>query len=145
MATTLGLPDAVIGVGADGAPAWPQGIAGSITHTKGYAATLVGQGFHAIGLDAERIGGVTANLFPRLFTERERAALAGLEGAARGLAATLLFSAKESFFKAGLAGPRLVFQAVDIVLADDGFIANGHPGRFAANNDLVVTALALPA
>ena len=37
----LGQPDAVIGQGENGAPLWPAGVVGSITHTKGYAAALV--------------------------------------------------------------------------------------------------------
>src|SRR4051794_10899097 len=39
----LGHGDAVIGKSANGAPIWPDGIIGSITHTASYAAALVGE------------------------------------------------------------------------------------------------------
>ena len=37
----LGQGEAVIGIDEAGAPLWPAGVVGSITHTKGYAAALV--------------------------------------------------------------------------------------------------------
>ncbi|HEX2760306.1 MAG TPA: hypothetical protein VHM27_07320, partial [Rhizomicrobium sp.] len=57
----LGHGGAVIGRGSNGAPLWPQGITGSITHTRDYAAAVVGEARHfsGIGVDAERVGGVT--------------------------------------------------------------------------------------
>jgi 4'-phosphopantetheinyl transferase EntD len=136
---------AVIGRQASGAPLWPPGFTGSITHTRGYAAALAAPTdcYRAIGLDAERIGGVTEDLFPRLFTPTERALLENPQ--TRDLTATILFSAKEAFFKTGHAGPHLMFQQVAIELEGDSFLANGHPGRFAADDGLVLTALAIPA
>ncbi|HEY0265490.1 MAG TPA: 4'-phosphopantetheinyl transferase superfamily protein [Rhizomicrobium sp.] len=141
----LGHGDAVISIGAGGAPVWPPGIVGSITHTRGYAAALAADEglFRALGLDAERIGGVAENLFPRLFTPQERAGLAALDGAARAETATLFFSAKEAFFKTGLAGTRLSFHDIAVARTRDGFLANGHPGRFAVGNGLLLAALAI--
>ncbi len=140
----LGQGEAVIGKAATGAPSWPAGIMGSITHTKGYAAALAARAgrFRAIGLDAERIGGVSEALFARLFTARERAALAVLAAGHRQRAATLLFSAKECLFKTGLAGTQLSFQEIEVILDEDGFAANGTRGRFATGDGLVLTVLA---
>jgi 4'-phosphopantetheinyl transferase EntD len=141
----LGQAEAVIGKDSSGAPLWPAGVTGSITHTRGYAAALVARTdcYRAIGLDCERIGGVGEDLFPRLFTLAESALLTNPQS--RDLTATILFSAKEAFFKTGLAGPHLMFQHITIVLEGDRFQANGHPGRFALDDDLVLTALAIPA
>jgi 4'-phosphopantetheinyl transferase EntD len=141
----LGHDQAVIGRDISGAPLWPPGVTGSITHTRGYAAALAARTdrIRAIGLDAEHVGGVTEDLFARLFTPAERAALAYSQTSA--LTATILFSAKEAFFKTGLAGPHLMFQQIGIVLEGDGFRANGYRGRFTVENDLVLTALAIPA
>jgi 4'-phosphopantetheinyl transferase EntD len=142
----LGYANAVIARQQNGAPVWPAGIVGSITHTKGYAAAMAGNAhdFLGVGIDAERIGGVTEDLFPRLFTVRERAALAALDGDARHQAATVFFSAKESFFKAGFSGPQLSFRAIEIEVEGDALLANGRRGRFAAGDGLVLTVLAPP-
>ena len=96
----LGHGDAVIAKGDDGAPVWPSGIVGSITHTNGYAAALVGENRHfaGLGIDAERAGGVTPDLWPRLFTAAEQETLrAQIDPLG---SATLFFSAKEASYKA---------------------------------------------
>src|SRR5690606_34576098 len=70
----LGRTQSVIGCDPDGSPRWPSDVRGSITHTAGYAAAIVaGRGlFAGIGVDAEHVGGVNENLWPRLFHESER-------------------------------------------------------------------------
>jgi len=142
----LGHPDWAIGRSANGAPLWPQGIVGSITHTEGYAAALLGasQRWTGIGIDAERVGRVTRELWPRLFGTQEQAYLAALDDAAQATAATLLFSAKEACYKAwGGAGP-LMFQEIHITPQEEGFVGvrDGEklPGRYAVDKDLMVTA-----
>jgi 4'-phosphopantetheinyl transferase EntD len=119
----LGHGEAVIAKGDDGAPLWPDGITGSITHTQGYAAALVGESrnFAGIGIDAERAGGVTRDLWPRLFSRAEQAQIAVHSDPL--LIATLLFSAKEASYKAwALKGP-LAFRDIEIVLDGGRFIA----------------------
>jgi 4'-phosphopantetheinyl transferase EntD len=153
----LGVPDAPLGRAASGAPLWPEGIVGSITHTQGFAAALAGRtaAFTALGLDAERTGAMDEALAPRLFTAAEMAWLSGQDGACRRHAATLLFSAKEAYYKLfhPLAGRRLDFRQVEVV-AGDGVFSARQPaarddwrqplgGRFAVADDLVVTAIAL--
>jgi 4'-phosphopantetheinyl transferase EntD len=149
----LSLADMAIARGANGAPIWPEGIVGSITHTKGYAAALVGHTnmFLALGVDAERIGGVTENLYSRLFTTAERMHLATRDTKERDRDATILFSAKEAVYKAcnSLAGgERISFQDVDIALNDDSFsaklVTSPVEGRFIVSENLVMTAVWLP-
>ena len=70
---------------ANGAPCWPDGIAGSITHTAGYAAAAVASAarFAGIGIDAERVTGLEDNVARRLFGPEERRWLDGLASARR--------------------------------------------------------------
>jgi len=142
----LGHGDAVIGRDANGAPLWPEGIVGSITHTKDYAAALVGEAsrFSGIGVDAERVGGVTRNLWPRLFDAAELEYLAALDDAAQTCAAALIFSAKETSYKAwGCSGP-LSFQEIRITPHANGFAAardgESLQGRYVMEGGLMVTA-----
>ncbi|MCX7280224.1 MAG: 4'-phosphopantetheinyl transferase superfamily protein [Alphaproteobacteria bacterium] len=139
----LGHGEAAISMGADGAPQWPSGILGSITHTSRYAAAVAGEAnfFLGVGVDAERVGGVTHKLWPRLFNEAEQAHLAGRIDA--DVAATLLFSAKEAAFKAWRLRGALAFRDIAIALQEDGFTAD-HAGkqlrgRHAVEGELVLT------
>jgi 4'-phosphopantetheinyl transferase EntD len=146
--TQLGRPHDVVGSGRDGAPLWPEGLCGSITHTTGYAASLVAgrECFAGVGVDAEHVGGVTEKLWPRLFNESERAMLTGR--ADRAIAATVLFSAKEACFKAqGSASGS--FTAISVELSDTRFLARSKAGDlrgfFAVRGSLVLTAAYWPA
>ena len=141
--TPLGHGRAVIAKGDDGAPVWPPGLAGSITHTSGYAAAVAGAArlFGGLGIDAEQVGGVTPKLWPKLFQPAEQAQLAGRADAE--VAATLLFSAKEAAFKAWRVRSALVFRDIAIDLADGRFTAahagNSLSGRYAVEGNLVLT------
>jgi 4'-phosphopantetheinyl transferase EntD len=123
----LGRQGEWLGSHRDGRPKWPPGVTGSITHTEGFAAAAVGeqQKFRAIGIDAEKIGGVTKDLWHRIFSTPETQWLEGLHGAEQAKAATSMFSAKEAFYKCQyeLTGQWLEFR--DIVLR----LFCGHPGR----------------
>jgi 4'-phosphopantetheinyl transferase EntD len=142
----LGHGGAVIGQGEGGAPLWPAGIVGSITHTSGYAAALAAEArlFSGIGVDAERVGGVTQDLWPRLFDAAERDHLMGLGEESRAVMATLFFSAKETAYKAWRMTGALAFRDIRIAPDADGFIAaqSGRTlrGRYAVEGDLILTA-----
>jgi len=142
----LGFSGAVIGKAEDGAPCWPAGVVGSITHTKGYAAALVAEArdVGGLGVDAERVGGVTQDLWPRLFNAAERTYLSSLDGAAQMLAATLFFSAKESCYKAWAMKGGLPFGEIDVIQQSDAFTATWSgkslPGRYVVKGDLMITA-----
>ena len=85
-----------VGRSADGAPAWPEGIAGSLTHHSGVAAAVVGRGVDGLGIDiCPRLGGDRLRAVVRqCLTDIERERWAGEE------AATIAFAAKESIYKA---------------------------------------------
>ena len=119
----------------------------SIAHTTGYAAALVarlGQ-FSGVGVDAERMGGVTQNLWPRLFDAEECEHLIGLDAEGQRREATLFFSAKEASHKAWGIKSALVFRDIHIAPRGDGFIATRRSesveGHYAVEDDLIVTAV----
>jgi len=142
----LGRHDAVIGIGARGAPLWPDGVLGSITHTSGYAAALVAEtrGFSGVGLDAERVGQVTEDLWPRLFDAAERDHLLDVDAASRPVLATLLFSAKEACYKAWTLKEALRFHDIHVAPETGGFTATRASdklnGRYVLEGDLMLTA-----
>ena len=142
----LGHGGAAIGQGEGGAPLWPAGIVGSITHTSGYAATLAAEArlFSGIGVDAERVGGVTQDLWPRLFDAAERDYLMGLGEQSRAVMVTLFFSAKEACYKAWTLKGALVFRDIHIAPEEGGFTATRSDetlrGRYAVEGDLILTA-----
>ena len=107
-----------VGRSADGAPAWPEGIAGSLTHHSGVAAAVVGRDLEGLGIDiCPRLEGDRLRAVVRqCLTEAEREAWVSEE------AATLAFAAKESIYKA--AYPRaqrfIGFDEAEIVEVGDG-------------------------
>jgi len=143
----LGHGGAMISMGEGGAPLWPVGIVGSITHTSGYAAALAADArlFSGIGVDAERVSGVTEELWPRLFDTAERDHLMGLDDASRAILATVIFSAKEACYKAWALKGVLAFRDIHIAPDEGGFTATRSGeilrGRFVVEGDLVLTAV----
>lgn len=86
-----------VGRGADGAPLWPAGVVGAISHAQGRAVALVGLAAHhaGLGVDLERIAR-RDSLAPLILGPAERAWLDPDDA----LRVTLAFSAKEALFKA---------------------------------------------
>ena len=131
----LGVPPQPILTGERGAPRWPAGLAGSMTHCDGYcAAALVrATDLASLGIDAEVHAPLPENVLPSVALPAEADRL-------RGLAAErpdihwdrLLFSAKESVYKAWfpLTGRWLDFSEADIdIRAGD---SDSRAGRFDA-------------
>ena len=97
----IGYAPAPLLVLADRRPAWPEGATGSITHCAGYACAVVApaQGVRSLGLDVEVTGAVDEHLWPRVLGDSERAWLQSCAAQDRQLWATVIFSAKEAFYK----------------------------------------------
>ncbi len=92
-----------IPIGKNRAPVWPEGLHGSISHcqTKAYCAVTPIEKNDFIGIDVECYFSDETNskIENMVFTKEEKLLL--LEcGVAENVAATLIFSAKESLFKA---------------------------------------------
>jgi 4'-phosphopantetheinyl transferase EntD len=79
-----------------GLPIWPEGVAGSIAHSRGTCLAVAASAGRvaAIGVDLERTGRMSAAAAERILHPQERA----FAGDDRDRA-TLLFSLKEAFFK----------------------------------------------
>jgi 4'-phosphopantetheinyl transferase EntD len=129
-----------IAVGPGGAPIWPVGVSGSITHTDDYAAAAVTRAGY-IGIDVESLARIAEieNLASRVALPSERAVPVGV-----------VFSAKESVYKClyPTAGRFLEFADVELAFDHHGFYvlratgyanAGGVVGRFAISADRVAT------
>ena len=110
--------------GADNAPCWPSGSLGSITHSHGWAAALVGSeaAWQGLGLDAEPLltTARAERLAGEILTPDELQHYQRLPEHERALYLTLSFSLKESLFKAlyPLVQQRFYFQAAALVEQD---------------------------
>jgi 4'-phosphopantetheinyl transferase EntD len=162
----LGVPPAPILPGPRGAPGWPAGIVGSMTHCAGYrGAAVASEEFAAsIGIDAEPHGPLPGGVLEAIARPEERGWLAELAASAPQVHwDRLLFSMKESVYKAWfpLTGSWLDFDEASItvqpadgmftaVLQVPGPVVDGREltaftGRFSTTDDLVLTAIAVPA
>lgn len=156
-AARLALADAgaaavALPMGADRAPRWPAGVAGSITHAGGVALAAVLRAPAAVGIDIEPDEGLPPDTLGTILTAAERGAGTDLR------AARVVFSAKEAFFKAQFprTGRMIGFDAAAVELRDDGFtlaIAAPLPGlpagarlagRWLRVDGFVLTAVVLP-
>ena len=126
--TQLGIDSFVLKNGPDRAPRWPSGVVGSISHAGGvpggFCGVVVGRSSEllALGLDIEVAGAVAQELWPRVATPRELAWLERRAPSERRTLATVLFSAKECFYKARfpLCGEFLEFGEVEVALDPAG-------------------------
>ncbi len=91
---TMGIAPVAIPKGADRAPIWPRGLAGSISHTGMTAAAAVTRSttFQSIGLDLETADALTPEIAAMVCRPTENA-----DG--DGAQAKLLFCIKESIYK----------------------------------------------
>jgi 4'-phosphopantetheinyl transferase EntD len=131
----LGVPPQPVVSGERGAPRWPSGLTGSMTHCDGYgAAALVrATDLASLGIDAELNGPLPDGVLLAVSLPAERERLRRLTHDHPGIHwDRLLFSAKESVYKAWfpLTGEWLDFTEADIdVFADPG---ERHSGGFRA-------------
>jgi 4'-phosphopantetheinyl transferase EntD len=150
--------------GVGGAPIWPAGIQGSMTHCAGYAAAAVGPSsrFSAIGIDAEPDAPLPEGVLNLIATaaEQERLAETPPEPGSPHWD-RLLFSAKEALYKAWfpLVGEWLDHQQAEIhlephegtfaaALSRDGLNLHGRPirrlhGRWTQDRGILLTAIVL--
>ena len=105
----------------DGSPRWPEGVVGSVTHTRGLCAVAVSrcESVLSLGIDAESDAPLKDATLRHVVTESELSMLgAHAEGWGRcvGSLAKLVFSAKESVYKAQypLTRAYLGFQEVEV-------------------------------
>jgi 4'-phosphopantetheinyl transferase EntD len=161
----LGVGKVPILRGYRGAPQWPAGVTGSITHCPGYCAAAVARtrDLAAIGLDAEPNDTLPGGVLEMVSQPGERARLRDLWAAAPEISwDRLLFCAKEAVYKAWfpLTGQWLGFGDADVTInaADATFSARllvpapagvpldgGFTGKWLARDGFILTAIAVPA
>jgi 4'-phosphopantetheinyl transferase EntD len=160
----IGHPPVPLLPGLRGAPHWPDGVVGSMTHCAGYRAAAVARADQviAIGLDAEPNEPLPDGVLASIATTEEQEQLAVMPG--RRLAVNwdrLLFSAKESVYKAWFPLTRQWLSFDEVVVRFEpttcsftarllvpGPAVNGQPltgftGRWLARDGLLLTAIAV--
>jgi 4'-phosphopantetheinyl transferase EntD len=160
----LGYEPAPLLPGIGGAPTWPAGVLGSMTHCTGYAAAAVGSlpQISAIGIDAEPDAPLPDGVLDLVATATERERLAATRPETEGPNwDRLLFSAKEAVYKAWFppVGEWLDHQEAEILfdperrtfaalLYRDGLIIDGRQihrlhGRWIRKHGILATAVVL--
>jgi 4'-phosphopantetheinyl transferase EntD len=135
----LGHAGVPIPVAHDRQPVWPPGVVGSITHTAGLCAAVVAESgrLAALGVDTEISGAVKPELWQTICVADESAWISALAPGERAAAVTLLFSAKEAFYKCQypLVRERLSFHDLCVSVAawgQDHGVFSVRPARSIA-------------
>ncbi len=162
----LGIPPVAIPTGPRGAPQWPAGIVGSITHCQGCRAGAVARtaDLCTVGIDAEPNEPLPEGLLPDIALPPEREAIAGLMANNPAVSwDRLLFCIKESVYKAwfplterwlgfedamvSVDAPRGRFAARLLVPgpSSEGRELTVFAGSWLAEDGLLLAAIAMPA
>jgi len=155
----LGYGDAPVLRGERGMPLWPEGAIGSISHSGTIAMAVAAPSgtVRSLGIDVEQQRAVTDELQDLLFRPEERSRLALMPQDERRAAATLMFSAKEAFYKAQFPIGRAFVDYREVAeTSENGFAVTTcvdidrlarsgtrFDGRWFAADGHVVTAIAL--
>ncbi|MFF7632827.1 4'-phosphopantetheinyl transferase [Kitasatospora sp. NPDC008050] len=162
--TKLGVPVAPILPGLRGAPTWPAGVVGSMTHCKGYRAAALTQATEllSIGIDAEPAEALPEGVLEAIARPEELTRLHALTAQRPEVPwDRLLFSAKESVYKAWFPLTQVFLDFSEASLSFDvegGFTAQlmvppplvedrpltGFTGRWLVAQGLALTAIAVP-
>ena len=159
----LGIPATALVPGEAGAPVWPTGVVGSMTHCEGFraAAVALDRDLVTLGIDAEPEGELPAGVLSNIASDSERNRLRRLAGVT-GSADRILFSAKESIYKAWypLTHRFLNFHEADVTIhpggtfevkimldkpADSAHWPTRFTGRWLVAGGLILTAVYVPA
>ena len=126
----LGVAPVPIPIGPRRAPVWPAGIAGSISHCKGYCIAVAAHArdFAGVGIDVELDEPISEGVAARICFGTELDDRGAVERRIGMDLPKLLFSIKESVYKAyfPLAETFLDFSDVSVELDrdDDAFVAH---------------------
>ena len=150
--------------GEDHLPIWPEGVVGSISHTRSVCAVGVARrkAVAAVGLDVEDDADLERDLWPEICTADELRWLDRQLAADRGRLARLFFSAKECVHKLQYPEARVDLEFHDVEVEIDlsrgrfstrasrplgSLVPEGASlsGRFARHRKQLLTAMVLPA
>jgi 4'-phosphopantetheinyl transferase EntD len=125
----LGREPCAIPQGPDRAPLWPAGLTGSIAHCDNCCIAAVADGAHlrSLGIDIEPATQLASDLTAIICTKQELDWLDRHPDA--GLAAKMIFSAKEAVYKAQYPLTRQIigFDAVSLTIDNGRFTIAGNP------------------
>ena len=95
--TQIGLSNCPLPKASSGAPIWPNGVVGSLSHNPRIAVAAIGlhRDYAALGVDIELAEPLPPNVLDLIATSQERAAIGD-----DPLLGRLLFAAKEAVYKA---------------------------------------------
>ncbi|MFF3333564.1 4'-phosphopantetheinyl transferase [Streptomyces sp. NPDC002888] len=157
----LGVGPLPVLTGERGAPRWPEGIVGSMTHCDGYRAAAVARtpGVRSVGIDAEPHLPLPEGVFDSIALPSERRRAGDMQGMEPEVHwDRLLFSMKECVYKAWFPLTRrpLGFAQADITIEYDGTFSARLPtagpavpatfaGRWLVDRGLIATAVLIPA
>ena len=112
----LGLEARPLLTGTQREPLWPTGIVGSITHTTALCVAAVAwqRSYAGVGIDVEPAAPLLLAVAERIATEAEMSALDSMPPL---LAARLIFSAKEAFYKCQFYRTRQFLGFFDVAIA----------------------------
>ncbi|MBB3038563.1 4'-phosphopantetheinyl transferase family protein [Hoyosella altamirensis] len=156
--------------GERGAPTWPEGVIGSMTHCTGYRSAVVGllSDVRSVGIDAEPHSALPSGVLPSvsIAAERDWLASAAREHGPDVHFDKLLFCAKETTYKAwfpitrrwlGFEDAHITFSVDDTgrsggftsTILIDGTVVSGAPltelrGQWLVDGDLVVASIVVP-
>jgi 4'-phosphopantetheinyl transferase EntD len=133
--TLLGAAPVALPAGPDRVPRWPDGVVGTITHTRDFCAAAVAwqRDLRGLGLDAERaIASSREEVMRLVATPAEARWLAHLDGGQRPLGSALIFSAKEALYKCQYPLTRQMLDFADVELALEPGQAAGAAGQLVA-------------
>lgn len=154
--TALKGPACALPPDEDGLPQWPRGYAGSISHCDTLCLAAVTRTARAIGLDVEPATPLESDLWDTILLPQEQDAIR--DTAHPGLMAKMIFSAKESAYKAQFQISRILFDfhGMQITWNAAGsfsarFLIPAAPfasqdrvnGHFLIDSDYIVTTAAL--
>ncbi|MEU5595732.1 4'-phosphopantetheinyl transferase superfamily protein [Streptomyces sp. NPDC020298] len=131
----LGVPAQPVLTGESGAPRWPDGLVGSMTHSDDYCAAALARAadLASLGIDAEPHEALPGEIVSYVFLPAESDRLRRLAGQRPEVHwDRILFSAKESVYKAWfpLTGQWLDFSEADIEIVPEP--GPGPQGRLHA-------------
>tara|TARA_R110002110_G_scaffold48601_8_gene144752 strand:- start:1678 stop:2370 length:693 start_codon:yes stop_codon:yes gene_type:complete len=135
----LDMPPQVLMADDDRAPVWPEGVQGSISHTRTLCVAGITTRARAIGIDIEDNSDLDADLVGNICTQAE---IARIQGPHMLRLAKLIFSAKEAAYKAQYPLTKALFEFhyLDVTLdyRDQSFIAEfvGPAGEFQTGDQL---------
>jgi enterobactin synthetase component D len=115
--------DQTVGRATDGAPCWPEGVTGSISHAGGEAVAVAAstRRYRSLGVDVEPLmtRQQAETLMPMILTAEERE---GFIDRSPAMLATLVFSLKEALFKAlhPLTGTMFFHEDAELVALEPG-------------------------